>query len=92
MTKVLVDFTGTRLRSDTITEEDAFGRDVSVQKSSVQETAVQKNSVQETSARDTVARELPDTKNRRITTREKRLTKEELLELSKKFKQEKKSK
>ena len=74
------------------TEEDAFGRDVSVQKSSVQETAVQKNSVQETSARDTVARELPDTKNRRITTREKRLTKEELLELSKKFKQEKKSK
>ena len=39
-----------------------------------------------------LARKLPDTKTRRITTREKRLTKEELLELSKKFKQEKKSK
>ena len=73
-------------------EEDAFGRETTVQKTSVQDTAVQKRSVQEISARDTVARELPDTKNRRITTREKRLTKEELLELSKKFKQEKKSK
>ncbi len=60
-------------------EEDAFGLDTSAQKRSVDDTSVQ----------DTVARELPDTKNRRITTREKRLTKEELLELSKKFKQQK---
>lgn len=60
-------------------EEDAFGQDTSAQKRSVDETSVQ----------DTVTRELPDTKNRRITTREKRLTKEELLELSKKFKQQK---
>lgn len=57
-------------------EEDAFGQDTSAQKRSVDETSVQ----------DTVTRELPDTKNRRTTTREKRLTKEELLELSKKFK------
>lgn len=63
-------------------EEDAFGR----------ETPTKETSVQETSVQDTVARKLPDTKTRRITTREKRLTKEELLELSKKFKQEKKSK
>lgn len=60
-------------------EEDAFGQDTSAQKRSVDETSVQ----------DTVTRELPDTKNRRTTTREKRLTKEELLELSKKFKQQK---
>ncbi|NLB67771.1 MAG: DUF4296 domain-containing protein [Bacteroidales bacterium] len=54
-----------------------------------QEASDQDTSVQDISAQDTSVQELPDTKNRRTTTREKRLTKEELLELSKKFKQQK---
>jgi hypothetical protein len=54
-----------------------------------QEVSDQDTSVQDISAQDTSVKELPDTKNRRTTTREKRLTKEELLELSKKFKQQK---
>jgi hypothetical protein len=55
-----------------------------------QETSALDTSVLDISIKDSMARELPDTKNRRITTREKRLTKEELLELNKKFKQQKK--
>ncbi len=61
-------------------EEDAFGLDTSVRKRSFQETSVQ----------DTVAQELPDTKKRRTKTREKRLSKEDLLEISKKFKEQEK--
>ncbi|HOG41594.1 MAG TPA: DUF4296 domain-containing protein [Bacteroidales bacterium] len=54
-----------------------------------QENSAWESHVKDTLPKDTIVRELPDTKNRRITTREKRVTREELIELSKKFKEQK---
>ncbi len=73
-----------------VEEYPAFeASDTLSQESSAWESPVMESPVKDTLPNDTIVRELPDTKNRRITTREKRVTREELIELSKKFKEQK---
>ncbi|NMB37885.1 MAG: DUF4296 domain-containing protein [Bacteroidales bacterium] len=55
---------------------------------SIRDSEAPEPSIRDTSIQDTSARKLPETKKRRTKTREKRLSKEDLLEISKKFKEQ----